>query len=305
MREVVVMFPSKVKKEISKVLEIPDIELEFIKFAETDYSLLWEISKSDYLLKKSIFSFNDNEGDISLYISKISDVIPKIHTLSDGYFLQKRILSNNSNTPEEIEKTFERYTDLQIDVIGKDHSSLPLLTLNEVEMGSKTLTSESFVTEKFSEDDLDKIRVKVNQLISKINKFDIPNTLEHGDLHLGNYIENGDVKGFFIDWSEAKITHPFLSLSHIVFSLSGMFDGKKINIDIEAVEEKYLKKWTKYGSINELTELLSLIKILSPYYYCNQYYNNYLKLDGPIKEQNRQDVLMLLNVFYQGVQNEI
>ena len=52
------MFPSEVEQNIIKILGLSEVNLELKSFAETDYSLLWEVVGSEYLLKKSIFSFN-------------------------------------------------------------------------------------------------------------------------------------------------------------------------------------------------------------------------------------------------------
>ena len=68
-----------------------------------------------------------------------------------------------------------------------------------------------------SADDLERLRDAVPRIEEHVRAFwgcGIPDTLCHGDLHLGNVAHDGDRLCLF-DWSDACWSHPFLDGSHL------------------------------------------------------------------------------------------
>jgi hypothetical protein len=67
----------------------------------------------------------------------------------------------------------------------------------------------------------DEVEARVRELWST----GLPDTLSHGDLHLGNVAYDGRVLRLF-DWTDACVTHPFLDASHLAYFIaSGSDDG--------------------------------------------------------------------------------
>ena len=56
--------------------------------------------------------------------------------------------------------------------------------------------------------------------IERLDAFEIPNTLLHGDIHSGNTIRNGD-DFWYIDWSDAAVGHPFVDMFTIRLTSRG------------------------------------------------------------------------------------
>jgi hypothetical protein len=83
----------------------------------------------------------------------------------------------------------------------------------------------------------------------------VPETLAHGDLHLGNVARSG--KGYQIfDWSDSCIAHPFVD----------MIDPYFFHSEPEAQErlrDAYLAGWTEWEPMNRLLEAWRLAKPLA------------------------------------------
>ncbi|MFI6812032.1 phosphotransferase [Nonomuraea sp. NPDC050328] len=64
--------------------------------------------------------------------------------------------------------------------------------------------------------------------------YGLPDSLVHGDLHLGNVATAGE-RYLFFDWTDAAVGHPFLDLISLYWQHS------------EDVRDAYLSRWTAYG----------------------------------------------------------
>ncbi len=93
----------------------------------------------------------------------------------------------------------------------------------------------------------------LKKLCLQLSTFNIPPTLVHGDLHLGNVARmNGAI--IFFDWTDASLAHPFFDL----LSLNWEKDEHKR----EAMLTAYLEMWTEYESMERLREAWKLANIL-------------------------------------------
>ena len=81
--------------------------------------------------------------------------------------------------------------------------------------------------------------------------YNIPYTLAHGDLHLGN-VARCDGEYVFFDWGQGCVFHPFLD---------AWFFVQKSEAE-EMPESEYLALWTEYESEDRLREALALAKPL-------------------------------------------
>jgi hypothetical protein len=82
----------------------------------------------------------------------------------------------------------------------------------------------------------------------------VPETLVHGDLHLGN-VALRDGKYIFFDWTDTCITHPF-------FDLLSIFDDEDRTAEAQ-LRDEYLRVWEGHTSRELLLEAWALAQPLS------------------------------------------
>ncbi|MGB3560986.1 MAG: aminoglycoside phosphotransferase family protein, partial [Geitlerinemataceae cyanobacterium] len=108
--------------------------------------------------------------------------------------------------------------------------------------------------------ELDKLHAlapSLKRLCLQLANYNIPQTLVHGDLHLGNVALHKDSYLFF-DWTDSCISHPF-------FDLFQLFFYPKVQIfsaTIPKLRDEYLSQWTLYEPIERLREAWALAKPL-------------------------------------------
>lgn len=77
------------------------------------------------------------------------------------------------------------------------------------------------VEQQYMSDDLIRAAVEIEPwLVARLREFwshPLPDTLAHGDLHLGN-VAWVDDRPVFFDWTDACLTHPFLDAKHLADS---------------------------------------------------------------------------------------
>ena len=104
----------------------------------------------------------------------------------------------------------------------------------------------------------DRLRVlepKIAMLGEQLARYHVPQTLVHGDLHLGN-IATGADRFCFFDWTDACIAHPFFDLVTMLNSAAdflGSFEVARARL-----ASAYLSVWTAYEPIERLHEACTL-----------------------------------------------
>src|SRR5207244_6081507 len=89
----------------------------------------------------------------------------------------------------------------------------------------------------------------------------LPLTLEHGDLWASNiYIGDGEPQ--FIDWTDACLSHPFLSLGPLLRSAGWDAQLQDNSGAVRTIADAYLEPWSAYASPAELRRLLELAQPL-------------------------------------------
>jgi aminoglycoside/choline kinase family phosphotransferase len=95
----------------------------------------------------------------------------------------------------------------------------------------------------------------LTDLCYSLIEYDIPLSLEHGDLWAGNIIMTDDHPLYF-DWSDSSVTHPFfdmlLFLANVKHSLGDVPDAE------ERLLTAYLEPWTPYLPMNQLKDAMRL-----------------------------------------------
>ncbi|BAZ15896.1 hypothetical protein NIES4071_77690 [Calothrix sp. NIES-4071] len=106
----------------------------------------------------------------------------------------------------------------------------------------------------------------LKDLCSQLASYNIPQTLIHGDLHLGNVAAYKDSYLIF-DWTDSCISHPFFDMIGLFFSRK-----KKPNLSaIKVLQEEYLAQWTAYEPMSRLQEAWTLAKCLSALHHAVTY----------------------------------
>ncbi len=106
-------------------------------------------------------------------------------------------------------------------------------------------------------DDLSALRQALPQLVDdcrRLAAFGIPETINHGDLHLGNVAHHSG-RLIFFDWTDACVAHPFLDMISI-------FNEKDVQLR-DFLRDTYLGYWSQYAAPHELLEAWTLAERLA------------------------------------------
>lgn len=142
----------------------------------------------------------------------------------------------------------------QIDILFNDEIVLSLLKEAEIEQLSKIVSH-------------------LKNLCSQLAEYKIPQTLVHGDLHLGNVALNNDNYLLF-DWTDSCIAHPFFDM--FLFYFRRYYNPLS---PVKAVRDEYLNQWTVYEPKSRVLEAWNLAKPLCALHHAvtYQYISNCLE----------------------------
>ena len=106
----------------------------------------------------------------------------------------------------------------------------------------------------------------LKNLCLQLASYNIPETLVHGDLHLGNVAINEENYLFF-DWTDSCITHPFFDLFSLLFTGNQkfwlkLFKNFKKQYYFPRLRDAYLNQWLEYESRERLLEAWNIAKPL-------------------------------------------
>ena len=96
---------------------------------------------------------------------------------------------------------------------------------------------------------------QLKEMCNTLASYNVPQTLAHGDLHLGN-VALKDGKYLFFDWTDSCITHPFIDMISIFFREEE--EEKKTHF-----RDIYLSQWTRYEAMEGLLQAWALAEPLS------------------------------------------
>jgi len=120
------------------------------------------------------------------------------------------------------------------------------------------------IEDGFPENEINNLSCTLDKCISlceELNKFQIPETLDHCDLHGGNILIDEESHAItIIDWGETVITHPFFSLSFFLRGLVRYYSFQENELWDILFENKTIT------DKNDLSVLVSWAKKLEPVY---------------------------------------
>ncbi len=99
-------------------------------------------------------------------------------------------------------------------------------------------------------------------LAEELAHFDIPDTLEHGDLWASNILiaPTGPV---FLDWSDSSLAHPFFSLFHLMNDAASLLPATSSE-SRRRLRDAYLAPWTAVAPMDQLVRAFEIARILAP-----------------------------------------
>jgi hypothetical protein len=96
---------------------------------------------------------------------------------------------------------------------------------------------------------------RIAEICERLAGYRVPQTLAHGDLHLGNIAAGGE-RYIFFDWTDACVAHPFFDLVTMLNSAEeylGSFEAAHARLS-----DHYLFAWSGYEPIERLREACAL-----------------------------------------------
>ncbi len=121
----------------------------------------------------------------------------------------------------------------------------------------------------------------VREMLEELEGFQIPLSLEHGDLHDANIFAQEDRYKIF-DWGDASITHPFFSLLLPIRHLADKLGVSEYDQheELSSLVDAYLQPWEKFAPKQRLLEAWKLAHHLAKFVRTINWYQ-LVKLTAP------------------------
>ena len=95
---------------------------------------------------------------------------------------------------------------------------------------------------------------RLEHLCLQLTGYGIPESINHGDFHDGNVLVR-DGRVTFLDWADACISHPFMSLRTFFVSIEialKLDDYAPPTPEMSALLDRYLEQWQSFASLTAL-----------------------------------------------------
>jgi hypothetical protein len=116
----------------------------------------------------------------------------------------------------------------------------------------------------------------LKELTREMADLDVPYTLVHSDLHLGNTARIDGVLTFF-DWTDACVAHPFVDLMALKFETD---DNEK-----QLIMDAYLAGWHEVATPEALQRAVLLASVLIPLHHAVSYQQLLVNLEPDAKPE--------------------
>jgi Ser/Thr protein kinase RdoA (MazF antagonist) len=104
---------------------------------------------------------------------------------------------------------------------------------------------------------------QLGELVSGLDAYGLPATIDHSDLHAWNVLAPGDRYVVF-DWHEAAVSHPFFSMVVATRSLVHSHGVEPGSAAYRRLVDAYLEPWTIHASRADLWAALDLALRVGP-----------------------------------------
>jgi len=120
--------------------------------------------------------------------------------------------------------------------------------------------------------ELKRLQTVFKKTCRRLAKFQLPETIEHGDFQDNNILIDKDNNITFNDWGDANITHPFFSLGSWLDSASRHHqmgaDDPRRGMLIKA----YLEEWQSFADIKMLYEAFDVSERIRPVLFATNFF---------------------------------
>ena len=102
---------------------------------------------------------------------------------------------------------------------------------------------------------------RIAELCAELAALGLPETIQHDDLHSGNVFVH-DGRYLFVDWGDACLSHPFLTLHVTMRVLAyelGLAEGAP---ELDRFRDAYLEPWTAFRPATDLVSVLPAADLL-------------------------------------------
>ncbi|HJZ48886.1 MAG TPA: phosphotransferase, partial [Roseiflexaceae bacterium] len=123
---------------------------------------------------------------------------------------------------------------------------------------------------------------RIAQICDRLLDYRVPQTLVHGDLHLGN-VAGAAEQFVFFDWTDACVAHPFFDLTTMLNSAEenlGSFQAARARL-----ADVYLGAWTDYEPIERLREACALALPLGALHQAVSYWHILTAVEASAREE--------------------
>jgi len=127
-------------------------------------------------------------------------------------------------------------------------------------MGRLTDQQVKPIASSVSQQDLAALGVQLKDLLSDHENVDIPDTLGHFDFNPGNIVVSGK-RIVFLDWAEAFVGHPFLTLRYLAEYMRRLFPSA--SCWESHLTSAYLKPWRCWLGPREISRALAVSPFLA------------------------------------------
>ena len=104
---------------------------------------------------------------------------------------------------------------------------------------------------------------QLREMCAELASYNIPESLEHDDLHTGNVLTNGD-RYVFYDWGDACLAHPFISM--FIALRDAKYRLEYDDATLERMRLAYLERWTEYAPMEQLQKAFTIAHHLGSLY---------------------------------------
>ena len=143
---------------------------------------------------------------------------------------------------------------------------------------AQALFADERIMRHVEQEEAEELRARLpllNNLQQQLTEFNIPETLIHGDLGIGN-VAGTTAQPIFFDWTEAAVSHPF-------FDIFDMFFADDPTLQIR-VRDSYLAAWTAFEPWERLLQAWAVARPLCTLYHAISYQTVYTNVEPPFQE---------------------
>lgn len=135
---------------------------------------------------------------------------------------------------------------------------------------------------------------QLQAMCDELATYNIPETLEHNDLHTNNILVNGE-RYIFFDWGDSCLAHPFVAMFIVLRDAKYRleYDEK----DIERIRQAYLACWTEYEPMERLERVLTLAHRLGSLHRALTWYRLEPYAPPEVRQMFAESVPYFLRVF--------